>query len=158
MSSTRLESITISPCLFPKSLLLQVLRGLPPTLSRLHISEPVRFSDDSLDDDLMVPLTSSPSILYPALQELVITGCRYVSDDALLRFVLSRVPVLRLVEIKFDRLQQVDIFPNLQSFVEAGLQMNLVYMRPPPQMFSPWQGLPDASLPYMPGIPSVVHR
>ncbi|KAJ7680977.1 hypothetical protein DFH06DRAFT_433395 [Mycena polygramma] len=154
LSSTRLESITISPSLFSKSFLFEVLCGLPPTLGRLHLSEPVRFSMDSLDDDSMVALTSSPALLCPALQELVMAGCRKVSDDVLLRFVLSRVPILRLVEIRFDRLMQFNILPSLQPLVEAGLQTNISYICPPPAMFSPWQGLPDAPASY--GIPAVL--
>ncbi|KAJ6507348.1 hypothetical protein C8R47DRAFT_1192058 [Mycena vitilis] len=100
-----------------------------PETQCLHSRELSGYSDDPLDDGFLATLTSSPAILCPALQELAIPSARNVSDDAVLRFILSRVPVLRLIEINFDRLMQVDILPSLQPFVEAGLQAN--YMRYP---------------------------
>ncbi|KAJ6507344.1 hypothetical protein C8R47DRAFT_1005702 [Mycena vitilis] len=155
-SSMRLECIEIDACLFSKSLLIQVLRGLPPTLRRLRVWEPMHFSEEALvDDDFMATLTSSPAILCPVLQEVVIPCGRNMSDDALLRFILSRVPILRLIEIKFDRPMQpdFDILSSLQPSVEAGLQAKLHYIRYPPPKFSPWQGLVDGPASHEPHAP-----
>ncbi|KAJ7680972.1 hypothetical protein DFH06DRAFT_1164666 [Mycena polygramma] len=148
VSSTRLETITIDTSLFSKAFLMDVLRGLPPSLRHLHIRERLRSAETMapLDDESFAVLTASPAILCPALQELVISSCRNVSDEALLRFILSRKAILRLVEIKFDRIKQVDILPSLQQFAEPALQTNITYICPAPPMFSPWQGLPDAPL------------
>ncbi|KAF8200038.1 hypothetical protein K438DRAFT_1759068 [Mycena galopus ATCC 62051] len=144
-ASTGLESISISSEIFSTPCLMEFLRSLPPTVQRLHIAEPWRvpFSQVVFDNDVLIELEASP--LLPALEELVITDCREVSDDALLRFIISRMPTLKRVDIKFDRERQIDILPSLQSFLEAGAQIFVAYIAPSTQ-FSPWMGLPDASL------------
>ncbi|KAF8200047.1 hypothetical protein K438DRAFT_1823110 [Mycena galopus ATCC 62051] len=68
--------------------------------------------------------------------------CREASDEALLRFVLSRAPTLKRVDIKFDRERRVDILSSLQQFTEAGLKISLTYVSP---SFSPWAGLSDGA-------------
>jgi hypothetical protein len=74
----------------------------------------------------------------------VIHHCRILSDDALRRFIISRIPALKRVEVNFARERQVDILPALQSLVDDGLKLSITHISPPPLQFSPWQGLPDA--------------
>ncbi|KAJ6594554.1 hypothetical protein B0H19DRAFT_65026 [Mycena capillaripes] len=150
-ASIRLESISIDNLTFSKPFLIEVLCCLPPTIRRLEISEPSNMwgpslTDGALDDDVLVVLDMSPDhpVHCPALQELVISNCRQISDEVLLRFIISRVPTLRLVNIKFERTREVDILPSLQSFVETGLQTSITYISPAPLQFSPWMGLSDA--------------
>ncbi|KAJ7933953.1 hypothetical protein B0H13DRAFT_687223 [Mycena leptocephala] len=150
-ASTRLESIGIDSELFSKSSLMEFFGGLPPTLKRLHIGDlvtmwqPAGVVMAALDDDTLAALSVSPDhpSLCPALQELVISNCRNVSDEALLHFIISRMPALRRVDVNFDREREVDILPDLQSFVDDGLKVSITHISVTPPQFSPWQGLPD---------------
>ncbi|KAJ6594539.1 hypothetical protein B0H19DRAFT_64294 [Mycena capillaripes] len=144
-TSTRLESISIDTASFSRSSLKDFLCSLPPTVRRLRITEPSHMwrpspADSVLDNVVFAALDSS----CPALQELAIDHCRKVSDEALRRFIMSRMPVLRRVEVKFGREREVDILPSLESFLEVGLQTSISYTSLPAPLFSPWQGLPDA--------------
>ncbi|KAJ7933926.1 hypothetical protein B0H13DRAFT_1700784 [Mycena leptocephala] len=150
--STRLESIGIDSDLFSKYSLMDFLRGLPPTVRSLHITDmthtwrPHGVDVEALDDDVLATLGVSPNHpkICPALQELVIHNCRILSDDALRRFIISRIPALTRVEVNFARERQVDILPALQSLVDDDLKLSITHISPPPLQFSPWQGLPDA--------------
>jgi hypothetical protein len=129
------------------------LRGLPPTVRNLHLMEMTHTwgphgvdVEETLDDDILGALSMSPDhpSLCPALQELEISNCWNVSDEALLHFIISRIPKLKRVDVKFDRERQIDILPGLQSLVDDGLKVSITHISPPPPRFSPWQGLPDA--------------
>ncbi|KAJ6481703.1 hypothetical protein C8R45DRAFT_1002766 [Mycena sanguinolenta] len=154
-SSPRLERISIHSDMFPKPFLHDFLRSLPPTIRYLHITEPMHMwhpstVESSLDDEVFAALNAS---CFPSLEELVIHSCRKVSDKTLLRFILSRATTLRLVDIKFDREREVDIYPDLGPFLEAGGRASFTYMNLIPPQFSPWMGLPDAPPPPMPMQP-----
>ncbi|KAJ7803486.1 hypothetical protein B0H14DRAFT_1637275 [Mycena olivaceomarginata] len=130
-ASTHLEAISIDSDSFSKASLMAFIRGLPPTIQSLHITD--RFhtwqlspADGALDDDVLGLLHArhehaSPDpdrpTHCPALKKLVLLHCRKVSDEALRRFVLSRVPTLEVLDVKFDRERQVDILPSLQPYV-----------------------------------------
>ncbi|KAF8200048.1 hypothetical protein K438DRAFT_1823111 [Mycena galopus ATCC 62051] len=142
-ASTRLEFVNIDSAIFSTPCLMEFLRRLPPTIQHLHIlkepwSPPYLYA--VVDDSIFQELEASPHLL-PALNELVITECRGVSDEVLLRFIVSRMPTLRRVDMNFEREMQVDILPSLQSFLEAGAQISVTYF--PSTQFSPWRGLPD---------------
>ncbi|KAJ7252121.1 hypothetical protein B0H12DRAFT_1118592 [Mycena haematopus] len=147
-ASTRLEAITIDSDSFSKASLMDFICGLPPTIQRLHITD--RFhtwspTDGALDDDVLGVLTASQDrpTHCPALKKFVMLHCRKISDEALRNFIISRVPTLEVVDVMFDREQQVDILPSLKSFVEAGLAPSITHISVTPPQFSPWQGLPD---------------
>ncbi|KAJ7354593.1 hypothetical protein DFH08DRAFT_855348 [Mycena albidolilacea] len=148
---TRLESISADSAMFPKPILINFLRALPPTVLRLAITEPMwrrlDREDAIFDDEVLEALTTFPDrpSHCPALQEVVVHYCPNLSDEALLRFIMSR-PTLKLVDIEFDRERKVDILPSLEPFTEAGLKTSISYKTRPPSEFSPWQGLPDAPL------------
>ncbi|KAJ7354565.1 hypothetical protein DFH08DRAFT_934014 [Mycena albidolilacea] len=106
------------------------------------------------DDDVFPALQVSPDqpFLFPALEELAIGRCRTVSDEALLRFVTSRVRTLKLVDIQFDRERQVDILPSLEPFAEDGLKTSITYIPILPPSFSPRIGLPDGPPTFSPYV------
>ncbi|KAJ7646568.1 hypothetical protein FB45DRAFT_890795 [Roridomyces roridus] len=159
--STRLESIDIDSDTFSKGALMDFLRGLPPTVRRLEVMDLVHawhasMAEGSFDDEVLAGFVATAQPFCPALRELVIAHCRLVTDEALLRFVESRVKrgtttTLRLVDVQFDREAQTDLRPLLQRFVGHGegcLRKVLIsYNSPSPLHFSPWQGLPDAPVP-----------
>ncbi|KAJ6498731.1 hypothetical protein C8R45DRAFT_925472 [Mycena sanguinolenta] len=152
-NSTRLESISIDSAIFSKAVLIHFLLGLPPTMLRLEIAEPLRVAKRPrfsghipLDDSVIEVLDASferPTPC-PVLEELVITTCRAVSDKALLSFIRSRLTTLKHVRVEFDRERQMDILAELQHSNEAGdLKISLTYVTLPSPSFSPWEGLPD---------------
>ncbi|KAF7366611.1 hypothetical protein MSAN_00918900 [Mycena sanguinolenta] len=150
-ASARLERISIHSNTFSKSSLHDFLRGLPPTIRYLHITEPMHMWRPSivevaLDDEVFAALNAT---CCPALEELFINSCRKVSDEALLQFILSRAATLKLVDIKFDREREVDILPHLEPFLEAGGKASITYITLVPPQFSPWMGLPDAPPPFV---------
>ncbi|KAJ6480833.1 hypothetical protein C8R45DRAFT_1003795 [Mycena sanguinolenta] len=141
---TRLQYISISSAMFWSHELVDFLRGLTPSVRRLRVAERWQSGPFSpiLDDNFFEAL--EPSTVLPALEEVVITTGGELSDEALLRFIVSRMPTLRRVDIKFDREMQVNILPTLQSFVESGPQVSLAYTTSPLYIVSPYLGLPDA--------------
>ncbi|KAF7376623.1 hypothetical protein MSAN_00079100 [Mycena sanguinolenta] len=154
---TRLESISIDSVLFSKVELAHFLLGLPSPVLRLEIAEPLPApgrptfpGPDTLDDGVLEVLDGSfegPTPC-PALEELVITTCRVVSDKALLSFVKSRLPTLKYVRVGFERERQIDILPELEQSIEAGdLKISLTYVTFPAPSFSPWEGLADGPPP-----------
>ncbi|KAJ7354579.1 hypothetical protein DFH08DRAFT_955964 [Mycena albidolilacea] len=146
-ASTRLESINIDGAMFSKAILIDIFRRLPLGVRHITIARHVwqpRLADTTLDDEVLEALTVSPGhSLCPALEEMVIHYCPKVSDEAILRFIMSRMPTLKFVDIKFDRERKVDILPTLQPFFEAGLKTSISYITFPSPSFSPWAGLPD---------------
>ncbi|KAF7376631.1 hypothetical protein MSAN_00079900 [Mycena sanguinolenta] len=156
-SFTRLKSIGLESAMFSKPALIRFLRGLPHTMLRLEIAEPLPVPGQAtfrgritLDDGVMEVLDASfegPTPC-PALEELVVIACRAVSDKALLSFVRFRLPILKYVRIAFERERQFDILPELQHLTEAeDLKISLTYVTFPAPPFSPWEGLPDAPPP-----------
>ncbi|KAJ6498740.1 hypothetical protein C8R45DRAFT_979686 [Mycena sanguinolenta] len=147
-ASTRLETLSICSCSLSKSSLTNFLRALPPTLCRLDFIESRERDPRArpvLDDDVLATLELRPdcSTVCPALLELVISPLNEVSDEALLRVIISRMPTLRRVDVRFNRGMEVDILPRLQSFLQSGTQISIAYPTVPPWYFSPWNGLPD---------------
>ncbi|KAJ6498733.1 hypothetical protein C8R45DRAFT_93465 [Mycena sanguinolenta] len=144
---TSLKSVSIDSVMFSSSRvqLMDFLCGLPSTVQHLQISEPRILHQAILDDNIFRALEASPdrSTPLPALENLVITDCREVSDEALLRFIISRISTLRRVDVTFDREMQADILPRLHSFLESGAHIFIAYATTQTHDFSPWIGLPD---------------
>ncbi|KAF8161749.1 hypothetical protein K438DRAFT_1859376 [Mycena galopus ATCC 62051] len=155
----RLNSISIDTEAFTKPSLMYFVSALPPTIQSLHITEPVdpwqvaASSEPVLDDEVLVTLAAH----CPALRDLTLLDSRHVTDDALLRFIISGTPALRRIQTKFEREREVDIRPSIQLFVDNGLECNIMYRSPlspllppsppPPRprpRSSPWEGLPNA--------------
>jgi hypothetical protein len=63
-------------------------------------------------------------------------------------------PTLRRVDIRFNRKMTLDIRPNLQPFIDVGLDVSTTHIQPF-KVLSPWQGLSDApDRPIMPPLAS----
>ncbi|KAJ7133657.1 hypothetical protein C8R43DRAFT_894926 [Mycena crocata] len=149
-----LETLHTQIHLFSKSSLLDTLLSLPPTLERLQLDDSASTfwpMPTSLDDDVLAQFISPPglhNVYCPSLQELVITRSTFISDAGLLRFITARMaaepsPTLRRAEISFSRFPQIDILPDLEQFIECGLEVSIEYPKPSPARFSPWEGLDD---------------
>ncbi|KAK7018872.1 hypothetical protein R3P38DRAFT_2978800, partial [Favolaschia claudopus] len=144
----QLRSVVIQGDVLSKFFLADLIRGLPSTVQRLKMFGVRGWEDDSLDNGVLQVLEASADrpVECPGLRQLILEGAHLITDDALLHFTVSRSPTLRLLDVTFSRERQVDILPNLQQFIDAGLEISLRY---PPQkpafpQFSPWQGLPDS--------------
>ncbi|KAJ7049963.1 hypothetical protein C8F01DRAFT_1181117 [Mycena amicta] len=138
--------------------LLGLLGSLPATLRQLFIrdtsalvfpigGEPRHTSH--LVDDVFVSFVDNPSIVCPALQELIIQRCVGLSESLIGRFVAARMaepsPSLRLVRIKFDREQEedggeVDVIPYYLDAYPT-LVVEIEHRPDVPPLLSPWQGL-----------------
>ncbi|KAJ6586384.1 hypothetical protein DFH09DRAFT_1359723 [Mycena vulgaris] len=153
-----LETLDLNLDLFSRSSLIDFFRGLSPTIHKLHITENSGYRSSILDDDALAALIPSPSVPAPwffNLQELGIHGCRAFSDQALLHFIQSGMSapalgMLKRLAIQFSREMCLDILPDLQHIIDAGLRIELTYPPPLPRNFSPWVGLADD-----PGLPAV---
>ncbi|KAJ6475910.1 hypothetical protein DFH09DRAFT_1056851 [Mycena vulgaris] len=153
-----LETLDLNLDLFSRSSLIDFFHGLSPTIHKLHITENSGYRSSILDDDALAALIPSPSFPAPwffNLQELGIHGCRAFSDQALLHFIQSGMSapalgMLKRLAIQFSREMCLDILPDLQHIIDAGLRIELTYPPPLPRNFSPWVGLADD-----PGLPAV---
>ncbi|KAJ7034766.1 hypothetical protein C8F04DRAFT_1101061 [Mycena alexandri] len=149
--SPQLESFESDSQISGKQSLLDLIRALPPTVQRLRLSgypSLSGFNDETLA--FLAPTPGCLDIILPALQELSIMDCYDVSDAALLHFITARMTIqspsvatLRRVDIQFNREQQLDIRPQIQSYLDVGLQVSTRYYPSSKGTFSPWRGLPD---------------
>ncbi|KAJ6586295.1 hypothetical protein DFH09DRAFT_977891 [Mycena vulgaris] len=155
-AAPHIESLTINLDPLSRSSLIDFLRGLPPTIRKLRIEDPAPYGPYGLrslfDDSVLEALTPSPSSpaahCFSGLQDLEIRGGPSFSDEALLHFIRSgmtagALSALKRVAIPFFRQIQLDILPDLQPFINAGLQLELTYDPPIEWSFSPWEGLVD---------------
>ncbi|KAF8133058.1 hypothetical protein K438DRAFT_1998336 [Mycena galopus ATCC 62051] len=98
----RLESAQLNFEIFDKQSLMDLLRTLPPIIQRC-----------------------------PLLRELQLNSCYALSDQALLLFIIARMavkpPTLRRVQVNFTREIQSDIRPDIQPFLDAGLELDATY-------------------------------
>jgi hypothetical protein len=148
----RLESLVLETHLFSKHVLVDLLRGLPPTIRELQLTGRDGYPS-LLDDDALTALTPSPD-RHPFgclnLQRLQLLYCHDVSDQALLRFIQARMgsstredqPATLRVEARFVREMQLDIGPEIQPFLDAGLRFDTTHA-PAPELtlrLSPWLG------------------
>ncbi|KAJ7762571.1 hypothetical protein B0H16DRAFT_1529247 [Mycena metata] len=154
--STRLEELDLDTYSIPTSSLFESIRRLPDTMQRLVIrrsgfslSQAADFDDSTLD--LLVPGAPDRAFCCPALKTLIIEGSR-ISDPALLRFILARVDsdggsTLRKVLLHFDRRRTMELDLRLAPFMEAGLQLCIIYSPTDSSKLSPWCGMKN---PYPP--------
>ncbi|KAF7363758.1 hypothetical protein MSAN_01033600 [Mycena sanguinolenta] len=128
---------------FTPSSLLEFLQSLP-TISHLRLSS-VIYTDRpvSLDDEFMA-LFGPPHNLCPMLTHITLlphsTG---FSDAAALAFIRARMAMptpLQRFEANFRRQMELNIMPELQSFISDGLKVVVGYA-PAPWKFKPQNGL-----------------
>ncbi|KAK6977618.1 hypothetical protein R3P38DRAFT_3123855 [Favolaschia claudopus] len=168
-SCTRLESLDLDAGSPDKSSLLEGLGALSDTVHHLTIRDRIRPRPGppaGLDDDalaMLSGLTDVPEELSqsrcrcPSLQSLTVIGCTDISDLALQQFIEGRMALgsagssLKRVRAQFTRGMKEDVKPLLKRFVDAGLDLNLIYLPPPFSTYgSPWEGLEDAPSPWGP--------
>ncbi|KAJ6573537.1 hypothetical protein DFH09DRAFT_1152060 [Mycena vulgaris] len=154
-AAPHIESLELTTEQFSTKSFADFLRELPPTILKLKLSaygnQPPpwdRVNDEYgvFDDEILESLIPSPDFptpCCPGLHVLEITHGCYFSDETLLRFIKSRT--LQRVFIRFAREMQVDIRPELEAFIQSGLDLELTYSSPGGFRFSPWGGLEDAS-------------
>lgn len=90
-----LESLDIGIEALPKSCLVELFHGLPPTMSRLHIFD-VPHSRTESHNNILALLTLFPTsftLCCPSLNELRITDCMGFSDIGLLNLIKSRMEI-----------------------------------------------------------------
>ncbi|KAJ6572114.1 hypothetical protein B0H19DRAFT_1373000 [Mycena capillaripes] len=143
---THLESLHINSNIFVKSNLLDSIRNLPPSLQQFSVLDMIYEAElASFDDDALAVLATC----CPALETVLIKYCSAISDAALLKFITARMTgeyptTLKQLQVKFYRQMTLDILPSLETFIETGLDVSIIYVpRLTSSPFSPWQGLAD---------------
>ncbi|KAJ7762516.1 hypothetical protein B0H16DRAFT_1529062 [Mycena metata] len=150
-----LEILEIDSMAFSRAALTESLLGLPPTIRRLGlhnlnnrwgIAGPPALADETLA--ALTPAHGLPIQCCPGLQDLFISHCTDITDEALLHFVTVRMserhPTLLRIDVQFDRVMEADILPTLAPFIESGLNISISHLAPVPARLSPWLGLADA--------------
>ncbi|KAJ6506071.1 hypothetical protein DFH09DRAFT_1438599 [Mycena vulgaris] len=150
-AAPRMDSLDLSAELFSKTSLGDFLRALPPSVPKIKIGKLDEFAWYSLredysifDDEILkslIPSPEFPTLVCPDLQMLEMNHGFSCSEEALLRFIKSKS--LKRVVVRFSRNMERDIRPDLQTFVQNGLHLELTYLPPRVFPFSPWQGLED---------------
>ncbi|KAJ6493817.1 hypothetical protein DFH09DRAFT_1206939 [Mycena vulgaris] len=151
VSSTRLEYFQLDTHGLSKPALLEIIPSLAPTVKQLQLFAVTHGWEDPaascFDDEILSVLTPTTGLspCCPVLQDLYLY-CSMVSDAAVLRFITARMaaPTLKRVVIQFHREMEHDILPDLQPFIESGLDVSITHYAPPSSfILSPWQGLLD---------------
>ncbi|KAK7001438.1 hypothetical protein R3P38DRAFT_3049120 [Favolaschia claudopus] len=174
-SCSCLETLDIDGSSLVKSSLMESLRILPTTMRHLTIRDHPRPRPGPmgtarpttlLDDEVLGLLIRVPDLdssghtpsqcCCPQLESLTTLGGE-MSDFALQNFIEGRMvagstgPYLKNVRAQFSRAMKLDIKSSLKRFLEAGLDLELLYLPPPlPVYGSPWEGLQDAPSPWGP--------
>ncbi|KAK6996978.1 hypothetical protein R3P38DRAFT_3068993, partial [Favolaschia claudopus] len=147
-TSPCLQSLEMNTDVFNKQTLIEILTALPPTVQRLKLTggPALREAECAMDDGVLARLTPTTC---PSLQELHITDCDSISDQALLEFIVDMrsldPPTLRIVKAHFTRSRQVDIHGQIQLSMlpDAGLRIEINYEDYELLGASPWKDLPD---------------
>ncbi|KAF7346505.1 hypothetical protein MSAN_01878600 [Mycena sanguinolenta] len=106
-------------------------------ISHLHlVANSYHPNHISLLDDEFMTLFCPPHSLCPKLIdfEIIVPPSARVSDAAVLAFIQARMTMsipLQRFHARFNRPVDLDLIPELQSFISDGLQVNLEY--PPPR-------------------------
>ncbi|KAF8213950.1 hypothetical protein K438DRAFT_1802613 [Mycena galopus ATCC 62051] len=130
----RANSADINPIQFTSSSLRELLQSFP-MISHLRLFSSMAPSDIFLGDEFM-ELFYPPHDLCPELSNITILACTGFSDTAVLAFIKARMTMptpLQHLRIQFHRPMDVDIWPELQSFILDGLQVTLEYPTVVPQ-------------------------
>ncbi|KAJ6585369.1 hypothetical protein B0H19DRAFT_1109349 [Mycena capillaripes] len=140
----------IDPDSLTASDFLEVLRHFP-MISRLRLSSiPYHYEPMRVDSAFLERFYQARDILCPMLTHFAATApCVGFSDTAALAFVRARMALpspLQQFRVYFGRSMEVDIMPDLQSFISDGLQVELMYSSPT-WKFDAREGMFDASVP-----------
>ncbi|KAJ7723689.1 hypothetical protein B0H16DRAFT_333557 [Mycena metata] len=138
-----LETVAMSGDSFVNRRFKDFVHSLPRTIQKFHLNPPIW---TNLRDEMLsafIPTPDFPDLCCPNLGELEIQQSRSVPEDVLVVFIRPRVGTLSRLVIHFAvHRSQGDAFPDIQSFLEAGLQIELSYLPfLEPQFSSPWNGI-----------------
>ncbi|KAJ7221294.1 hypothetical protein GGX14DRAFT_669313 [Mycena pura] len=156
-ASPKITHVKVMLSMFTKPSLAEFIRCLPQTTEKLEVMRVWGWGPESnqiyIDADilsLLVPSlhTRAASVSCPRLQDLILNDCTCISDETLRDFIISRMrdgahSKMRRIVVWFSRAMEVDFMPDLQEFVENGLQVELHYHLLGSPQFSPWFGLSD---------------
>ncbi|KAJ7473008.1 hypothetical protein B0H11DRAFT_2430955 [Mycena galericulata] len=144
----RLKSLSIYARNLQTTVLLEGLRAAPMLRALTLSGEPVIIhrTDETTNRvpdarfvHLLTPYAAQDptEILCPHLQRVTFLFFISLSDDALRDFILARTDPARdpdsqltAVHVRFNRLQQLDILPELQERIALGLDVSLTYGLP----------------------------
>ncbi|KAF7363747.1 hypothetical protein MSAN_01032500 [Mycena sanguinolenta] len=133
----------IDPNRFTSSSLLEFLQSFP-TISHLRLSAAMYAARPVSLDDGFIALFGPPHNLCPMLTHITLFAhAAGFSDAAALVFIKARMRMptpLRRVGAEFRRPMELDIMPELRSFILDGLQVVVKYA-PSPWKFKPQNGL-----------------
>ncbi|KAF7350902.1 hypothetical protein MSAN_01652300 [Mycena sanguinolenta] len=137
-------SAHLEPNRFTSASLLEFLQSLPK-ISHLRLSSYIHPPPPVLDD-AFVALFSPPHNLCPTLIDINFSvNSAGFTDAAALNFIKGRMAMptpLQRFRAEFKRPMELDIMPELQSFISDGLQVAIKY--PPQQwVFRAQEGLDD---------------
>ncbi|KAJ7062352.1 hypothetical protein C8F01DRAFT_128408 [Mycena amicta] len=133
--SIGLRSLCLDAGLLDKEPFMALVCALPSSLRRLAVHHDA--DSWSVDDEFLASIT--PTTGHPTacsgLEDLVIRYCHDISDRALLEFIRSKMNLgshspLKHVRMKLRRPMEFDILPEVQSFLEAGLDLVVGYHDP----------------------------
>ncbi|KAJ6585378.1 hypothetical protein B0H19DRAFT_1109384 [Mycena capillaripes] len=118
-----------------------------PMISYLTLStaQSYRYTNVLLDEPFLALFCASYDILCPMLTHMaVMSPSAGFSDIAALALVKARMAMpcpLQQFRVHFGRSMEVDIMPELQSWISDGLQVDLQYYVPPQWEFNSREGL-----------------
>ncbi|KAK6977601.1 hypothetical protein R3P38DRAFT_3123760 [Favolaschia claudopus] len=142
-----LDSFDIEGAYITKFHLFEILPTLPATLRHLTIRAarggPVAGVSDALDNDLLAlftPFADAAQCCSPSLETLTVTCTHQVSDLAIQQFVERRMamggsnatPSLKRICFHFQRPMELDLKTVLKPFIDAGLEVETMYILPQP--------------------------
>ncbi|KAF7346513.1 hypothetical protein MSAN_01879400 [Mycena sanguinolenta] len=135
-------SVNIHLTCFTMTSLREFLQSFP-MISHLQVTaSPFHFDPGSSEDDGFIALLYPPHHLCPMLTDIEIVvppdPSARVSDAEVLALIKARMSMpnpLRRFQARFNRPMELDVMPELQSFISDGLQVNLQY---PPQRQGFW--------------------
>ncbi|KAF7348307.1 hypothetical protein MSAN_01784400 [Mycena sanguinolenta] len=116
-----------------------------PMISRLRLfSDPFYPPEPTILDEAFIELFCPPHNLCPMLADITFTGpCAGFSDAAVLAFIKARMAMptpLQRIRAQFGRPKELDVMPELQSYISDGFQASFEYP-PPTWAFKPREGL-----------------
>ncbi|KAJ7095162.1 hypothetical protein B0H15DRAFT_94819 [Mycena belliarum] len=166
--SGALTELTLSLRRFRLSPILECLK-ITPDISKLKLSNLESpgwgrwFTDDNASapqphEELLTLLSNDTDLVCPRLTSVEFDGCTLFSDDGLLKFLKRRlgnedgtVPLQKFGAV-FSRQRELDVKTELKPFVGPGVTITLCYtpsyVPPPPQPYSPWEGIGPGPIPY----------
>ncbi|KAJ7167984.1 hypothetical protein C8R46DRAFT_996182 [Mycena filopes] len=143
-SPTLLKSLTVDLVKLSAERLLEALSAMVHLEELSILREPPNAQTGGGNPDFLLQLAHSATdgaMPCPRLQILELKNFEEVSDDTILDFLRARnaghnepVCLLSRFACRFSRGMQSDILPALQDLIAAGLEVDLTYTEPPPQI------------------------